>query len=200
MSTSILSGESRSWADHLSQPDHEVATRIDLRVPMRDGVELSADVYLPAKEGKWPVILERTPYDNSRNFYVNRARYFARRGYAYVVQDCRGRNDSDGKWYAWYAEIDDGRDTLDWCGTQPWSDGNVGMNGMSYMGLVQWMAAPTGSPYLRTIIPQMAPADYDLFGMNYRGAPFSCTSTKIYHDERYPSHVLLPVIPSVSPE
>ena len=139
---------------------------------MRDGVELSADVYLPDKEGKWPVILERTPYDNSRNFYVNRARYFARRGYAYVVQDCRGRNDSDGKWYAWSHEINDGRDTLDWCGTQPWSDGNVGMNGMSYMGLVQWMAAPTGSPYLKTIIPQMAPADFYLYGMNYTGGAF----------------------------
>lgn len=75
---------------------------------MRDGVELSADVYLPDKGGKWPVILERTPYDNSRNLYVNRARYFARRGYAYAVQDCRGRNDSDGKWYAWSHGINNG--------------------------------------------------------------------------------------------
>ncbi len=172
VSASALSGESHSWQNRLSQPDHEVAVRIDVRVPMRDGVELSADVYLPDKGGEWPVILERTPYDNSRNFYVNRARYFARRGYAYVVQDCRGRNDSDGKWYAWSHEINDGRDTLDWCGTQSWSDGNVGMNGMSYMGLVQWMAAPTGSPYLKTIIPQMAPADFYLYGMNYTGGAF----------------------------
>lgn len=75
---------------------------------MGDGVELSADVYLPDKRGKWPVILERTPYDNSRNFYVNKARYFARRGYAYVVQDCLGRNDSGGTWYAWSHEINTG--------------------------------------------------------------------------------------------
>ena len=172
VSTSDIRAENHGWKAHLSQPDHEVKIRIDVRVPMRDGVELSADVYLPAKEGKWPVILERTPYDNSNSFYVNRALYFARRGYAYVVQDCRGRNDSDGRWYAWDSEINDGRDTLDWCGTQPWSDGNVGMNGMSYMGLVQWMAAPTGSPYLKTIIPQMAPADFYLYGMNYTGGAF----------------------------
>ena len=170
--TSALPAEHHGWKDRLSQPDHEVAIRIDVRVPMRDGVELSADVYLPDQEGKWPVILERTPYGNGGNWYVERAMYFARRGYVYVIQDCRGRNDSDGKWYAWYPEIDDGRDTLDWCGTQPWSDGNVGMNGMSYMGLVQWMAAPTGSPYLKTIVPQMAPADYYLYGMNYTGGAF----------------------------
>jgi putative CocE/NonD family hydrolase len=165
-------GQRPGWKDLLSKPEHEVATLIDVKVPMRDGVKLSGDVYLPTRPGKWPVILERTPYNNSGEWYVNRARYFAQRGYVYVLEDVRGRYDSEGEWNAWFNEINDGRDTLDWCGTQPWSSGNVGMNGMSYMGLVQWLAAPTGSPYLKTIIPQMASADFYLYGMNYTGGAF----------------------------
>ena len=164
--------EAPDWKELLSQPDSEIRSLIDVKVLMRDGVKLSADVYLPREEGKWPVILERTPYGNHGDWYVERALYFARRGYVYVLQDCRGRFDSEGKFYAWYDEIKDGRDSLDWCGVQPWSNGKVGMNGMSYNGLVQWMAAPTGSPYLKTIIPQMAPADYYLYGMNYTGGAF----------------------------
>ncbi len=164
--------ETPDWKELLSEPEHEIRSLIDVKVPMRDGVRLSADVYLPREEGQWPVILERTPYGNQGDWYVERALYFARRGYVYVLQDCRGRFDSEGKFYAWYDEINDGRDSLDWSGTQPWSNGKVGMNGMSYMGLVQWMAAPTGSPYLKTIIPQMAPADYYLYGMNYTGGAF----------------------------
>ena len=171
--SSFLFGETEDWRDMLSKEEHEAATLIDQKVPMRDGARLSADVYLPKQEGKWPVILERIPYDNSGEWYVNRALYFARRGYAYVLQDCRGRYDSEGKWYPWFNEIDDGRDSLDWCGTQRWSNGNVGMNGMSYMGLVQWLAAPTGSPYLKAIIPQMASADFYLYGMNYFGGVFT---------------------------
>lgn len=164
--------ESPAWKDLLSPPEYSPATLIDVRVPMRDGVSLSADVYLPGKEGQWPVILERTPYGNSSDWYVNRALYFARRGYVYVLQDCRGRFDSDGKWSGWIVEIEDGRDTLDWCGTRSWSDGNVGMMGMSHMGLTQWKAAQTGSPYLKAIAPQMGPADEYLYGMNYTGGAF----------------------------
>ena len=169
----LLFGETGEWRDLLSKNEHEVATLIDQKVGMRDGVRLSADVYLPKQEGQWPVILERIPYDNSGEWYVKRALYFAGRGYAYVLQDCRGRYDSEGKWYPWFNEIDDGRDSLDWCGTQPWSNGNVGMNGMSYMGLVQWLAAPTGSPHLKAIIPQMASADFYIYGMNYFGGVFT---------------------------
>ena len=165
-------GETRDWKVLLSKPEFEVATRIDVKMPMRDGVKLSADIYLPRKEGKWPVILERTPYGNSGKGDVERALYFARRGYAYVVQDCRGRFDSEGEWYAWFHDINDGRDSLDWCGTQPWSNGQVGMAGASYVGLVQWLAAPTGSPYLKAIIPQMASADFYKYGMNYTGGAF----------------------------
>ena len=80
---------------------------------MRDGVEMLADVYLPEGDGKWPVLLERTLYGNSGDWYVERALYFARRGYAYISQDVRGRNDSGGEHYAFYNESRDGEDWPD---------------------------------------------------------------------------------------
>jgi len=168
-----ISNQAEMGKDLLSQPDHEVRTLIDAKAVMRDGVKLSANVFLPTKEGRWPVILERSPYGaKASEWYVNRALYFAKRGYAYALQDVRGRYDSEGKWHPWDQEINDGRDSLDWCGTQSWSNGKVGMIGMSYMGLVQWLAAPTGSPYLKTIIPHACAADYYMYGMNYTGGAF----------------------------
>jgi putative CocE/NonD family hydrolase len=167
------SSEEPTWKARLSTPNYEVRTLIDLKITMRDGVKLSANVFLPEKEGRWPVILERSPYGaKSTDWYVNRALYYAHRGYVYVLQDVRGRYDSEGTFHPWDQEINDGRDTLDWCGTQSWSTGNVGMIGMSYMGLVQWLAAPTGSPYLKTIIPHACAADYYMYGMNYTGGAF----------------------------
>ena len=165
--------EGSTWKALLSRPDHETRTLIDVKAPMRDGVKLSANIFLPQKEGKYPVILERSPYGaKSTDWYINRALFYARRGYVYVLQDVRGRYDSEGTFHPWDQEINDGRDSLDWCGTQPWSTGNVGMMGMSYMGLVQWLAAPTGSPYLKTIIPHACAADYFMYGMNYTGGAF----------------------------
>ncbi len=161
--------ETAAWKRLLSKPDHEIRVLVDTKVPMRDGVWLSADVYLPEQDKKWPVLLERTPYGNIDDWYVERALYFARRGYAYVLQDVRGRYDSDGEYYAFHNESQDGRDTLDWCGTQSWSSGRVGMLGMSHMGIVQWLAARTGSPYLKAIIPQMASADRYIYGPTYTG-------------------------------
>lgn len=166
----------------LSQPEFDVRMLNNCRVPMRDGVELAADVYLPDAAGRWPVILQRTPYGSNSEIAVQAdslpfggletALFFAKRGYAVVIQDVRGRFDSDGEWYAWTGEIEDGHDTLNWCGTQPWSDGNVGMFGISYGGDVQWWAAQAESPYLKTIIPYSAHADHYLDGMNYRGGAF----------------------------
>lgn len=161
------------WKALLSKPEHKVRTLIDVRAAMRDGVKLSANIFLPIQEGRWPVILERSPYGaKNDDWYVNRALYYASRGYAYVLQDVRGRYDSEGHFHPWDQEINDGGDTLNWCGTQQWSTGHVGMIGMSYMGLVQWLAAPTGSPYLKTIIPHACAADYYMYGMNYFGGAF----------------------------
>ena len=126
----------------------------DLPVPMRDGVRLSADVYLPGDgDGPWPVLLARTPYDN--NLLMEIGFFWAQHGYVYVAQDVRGRYDSEGEFVPWDHETDDGYDTLEWIGQQPWCDGNVGMTGGSYVGQVQWQAAFTQHPLLKAIAPRV---------------------------------------------
>jgi len=92
---------------------------LDQRVTMRDGVELSADVYLPPTgDGPWPTILQRTPYDNTAALWVNIACYFTQRGYVFVSQDVRGRCDSDGEWEPFVNEGPDGYDTIEWIAAQ----------------------------------------------------------------------------------
>jgi putative CocE/NonD family hydrolase len=87
------------------------------------------------------------------------AEWWAKRGYVYIVQDCRGRHDSEGKWDPFMPERRDGKDTIDWIANQPWSDGKVGMIGASYGGLVQWAAAVERPAALKCIIPQVSPPD-----------------------------------------
>ncbi|MCH2374481.1 MAG: CocE/NonD family hydrolase [Planctomycetes bacterium] len=124
----------------------------NVRVAMRDGVRLSTDLYLPSEEGKFPTLLMRTPYDKSR--VRARARKFTGYGYAVVVQDCRGRLESDGEFYAYRSEGQDGFDTQEWVGQQSWCDGSICTFGASYVGGVQWLAAPYGSSYLKAMVPQ----------------------------------------------
>jgi len=124
---------------------------------MRDGVKLAADIYRPAAEGKYPVILTRTPYgkDNKSHKYSFAGKLFASQGYVFIVQDCRGKFDSDGDYYPYINEAADGHDTIEWAGTQPWSTGRVGMYGFSYWGSTQWLPAPMGSKYLKALVPIM---------------------------------------------
>jgi putative CocE/NonD family hydrolase len=123
---------------------------------MRDGVLLSADIYAPrGKAGRFPVILYRTPYDNLLDWIVESCIFYAQHGYVAVAEDVRGRYDSQGEFYPWTSEFNDGYDTIEWIGKQPWCDGNVGMAGASYVGYVQWQAAVMGSRYLKTIVPRV---------------------------------------------
>ena len=115
--------------------DYVVLRGVDVR--MRDGVVLKADVYLPARdgqavEGRWPVVLERTPYDRGRASHAVTGRHFARRGYAAVMQDVRGRWGSEGEFYFLRNEADDGADTMAWVRTQAWCNGRIGTLGLSY--------------------------------------------------------------------
>ncbi len=138
--------------------DHRVATR------MRDGVVLYSDVYRPVKEGKYPVLVSRTPYSTERApSAYEEPLFFARRGYVFVYQDVRGRHESEGKWEPFRDDIEDGYDTIEWAAAQPWSNGKVGMQGHSYGGHVQWRAAMAKPPHLVTIFPLVA-------------------ATSIYHD------------------
>ena len=148
----------------------DVAPRNDIllenRVPvrMRDGVTLYADVYRPTGEGRYPVLVSRTPYSTERfPTAYDAAVYFARRGYVYVYQDVRGRHESEGVWEPFFSNEKDGYDTIEWAAKQKWSDGKVAMQGGSYLGQNQWRAAQAAPPSLVTIFPMVA-------------------STSIYHD------------------
>ena len=130
--------------------------RYNVKVPMRDGVNLSADIYFPrGQDGPFPVVLGRTPYNNTTEESIESAVFYPPHGYVFVAQDVRGKNDSDGEFYAFANEFEDGYDTVEWIGAQPWCDGNVGMVGASYVGNVQWQAAVEGSRYLKTIVPRV---------------------------------------------
>jgi putative CocE/NonD family hydrolase len=133
---------------------------IDARVPMRDGKLLSADVYLPATDEPLPVILVRTPYNNSDEYYLEQMRFWVDRGYAFVVQDCRGHFDSEGEFRPWFSEAEDGFDTQEWVGTQPWCNGRIGTTGSSYDGGTQWLAAPLANRHLSAMVPGVVPSDY----------------------------------------
>jgi putative CocE/NonD family hydrolase len=141
----------------LSQPKYEIVVDRDIEVPMRDGVRLATDIYRPDTDGKFPVIVVRTPYKKEMNEL--QARFYARRGYVYAVQDCRGRFSSPGEWNPFFSEPQDGYDAIEWLAVQPWSNGKVGMIGGSYLGWVQWWAAREHPPHLATIIPNVSPPD-----------------------------------------
>ena len=123
----------------------------EVMVPMRDGVRLATDVYLPTQgTGPWPVIMERTPYDKSDCSYPH-ADYFAARGYAVLIQDERGRYRSEGEYY-WYRIFGpDGHDAVEWAGTQPWSSGKVGTMGLSFPCVNQYAILPHDPPHLAAV-------------------------------------------------
>jgi hypothetical protein len=130
-------------------------------VPMRDGVHLAIDVYRSDGQAPWPAVLVRLPYDkNGRYCWMPQiGRHFTDRGYAFLVQDVRGKFRSGGEADAFVHEIDDGYDTIQWITRQPWSDGAVGMWGDSYYGFTQWTAVASGHPALRAIVPRVTVAD-----------------------------------------
>jgi len=131
----------------------------DLRVPMRDGVELALDLVRPDLPGARPVVLVRTPYDKTAHRLDGSARYedLARRGYVVAFNDCRGRFNSDGDFVPYLHEHDDGYDVIEWIAAQDWCDGNIGMIGGSYDGQVQWQAASRTPPHLKAIVPIVSP-------------------------------------------
>jgi putative CocE/NonD family hydrolase len=135
---------------------------------MRDGVELSTDLYLPHGPGPFPVVLSRTPYNNTLPWLVAKGRALADAGYAVAIQDVRGRFDSDGRYEPFRGEGPDGFDTIEWLASQSWSSGRVGMAGRSYSGWTQWTAATEGSPHLAAIVPRVMATDLHR-GLTWRG-------------------------------
>ena len=131
--------------------------RENVPIPMRDGVKLAADVYLPDGSGPFPVLLSRTPYDKTRG--RDRAERLMRHGYGVVIVDSRGIYQSEGEWRPYVTEADDGYDTQEWIGRQSWCDGTIGMFGTSYPGFTQLLPAPQRSEYVKAIVPVAAQSD-----------------------------------------
>ena len=144
---------------------------IDVKVPMRDGVNLSTDIYLPRGPGPFPTVLMRTPYSNNLENVVEKGRRLADQGYAGAIQDCRGRWDSEGVYYPVVNEGKDGYDTQEWIGRQQWSDGHIGLAGASYGGTVQFTSAPHRSQYLKCMTPRVICCDY-YSGLVHPGGAF----------------------------
>ncbi|MCI0626536.1 MAG: CocE/NonD family hydrolase [Acidobacteria bacterium] len=162
----------------VSAAQAQVKTRFGVRVPMRDGVELTADIWMPRAPGRYPAILVRTPYNRIGRGSAERGIYFASRGYVVVSQDTRGRGDSGGEFGKTNGEynflVDDGKDgydTIEWIAAQPWSNGSVGMMGGSYLASVQWLAAREKPPHLVCIVPT-APAGRYFDELPYQGGAF----------------------------
>src|SRR3984957_18176438 len=147
----------------------EVTVERGVPAKMRDGVVLRADIYRPRAEGKFPVLLERTPYNKSNGviFGVQAAA----RGFVVIFQDVRGRYSSDGEWYTFKHESDDGYDSVEWAAALPYSDGKVGMFGGSYVGATQMLAAIAHPPHLAGIYPTVTASIYHN-GWTYQGGAF----------------------------
>jgi putative CocE/NonD family hydrolase len=149
--------------------NYEVVVERNVAAKMRDGVTLRADIYRPKTEGKFPVLLVRTPYDktNESSFGMKGAA----RGYVVVEQDVRGRFTSEGEWYAFKNESQDGYDTVEWAAALPYSNGKVGMFGGSYVGATQYLAAIARPPHLAGICPTVTASNYH-DGWTYQGGAF----------------------------
>jgi putative CocE/NonD family hydrolase len=130
----------------------------NITVRMRDGIRLSANVFRPGAPGRYPTILLRTPYNKGEELTPN-FQSFLNHGYAFVIQDVRGRYRSEGRFDPINQDVNDGDDTLNWIARQPWSDGNVGMYGGSYLGIAQWKAALSHNPHLKAIFPYVSGDD-----------------------------------------
>jgi putative CocE/NonD family hydrolase len=142
----------------LTPPPPDVIQQLGLVVPMRDGIRLAADLYLPRTGGRFGTILIRTPY-NRKSGALGTYQFFTHRGYAVVLEDVRGRYGSQGVFGSTEQEGPDSSDTMNWIAAQPWSNGRIGMAGSSYLGMVQWWAAVQDNPHLVTISPMCSGDD-----------------------------------------
>ena len=137
------------------QMDQKITVDFDITAKMRDGIILRANIYRPAGEGQWPVLLTRLPYGKDFSLgtsWVDPVQV-ARRGYVVIVQDTRGRFTSEGEWVPFIKEEFDGVDTIEWAAKLPYSNGKVGMYGISYYGFTQWSAAVHQPAALKAMVP-----------------------------------------------
>jgi len=173
----LVAAPSSATAQEASPAKYKVVTQRNVMVPMTDGTLLAIDIYRPDAPGKFPALVERTPYDKTKSseIQVSAHTFFAERGYIFLVQDTRGRFASEGKFYPFlddgWLQNRDGYDTVQWIAQQPWSEGTVGVLGGSYTGQHAYMIAPTQPPALQAMFVRESASD--LFDhWVYRGGAF----------------------------
>lgn len=160
-------------AQVMAQAGGAYGLSVEYQVPakMRDGVTLFADIYRPKTDEKLPVLLMRTPYDKSRIWVTPLAHAVASRGFIVIIQDVRGRYESEGEWYPFRNESRDGYDSVEWAASLPYSNGKVGMLGGSYVGATQLLAAVSQPPHLAGVCPVVTASNYHE-GWTYQGGAF----------------------------
>jgi uncharacterized protein len=183
-------------AAQASSDEYGVVVARNVMVPMRDGIKLATDIYFPARDGtpvagKFPVLVSRTPYGKNppppppgsltplQEKQRNAASYFASRGYVVLLQDCRGRYDSEGTFYLDVNEGPDGYDTVEWAARQPWSNGKVGTYGGSYLSQVQNALAVLRTPHLTAMFVMVGASNYYQEGA-YRGGAYTLLHNVVY--------------------
>ena len=147
----------------------DIVVERNVAMQTRDGVTLRSDIYRPAGEGAFPVLLQRTPY--GKDTVAVFARKAVARGYMVVAQDVRGRFASEGEWYTFKHESEDGYDAVEWAAALPHSNGKVGMFGGSYVGATQMLAAISHPPHLAGICPVVTASNYHE-NWTYQGGAF----------------------------
>jgi putative CocE/NonD family hydrolase len=161
----LLLAGSAAWgqpqAGDYSPSSYEVIEELNQSAAMRDGAKLRLDIFRPRGEGRFPAILQQTPYN--KNGAAARGKQFAARGYVVVNVDSRGRFESEGDWDPFSPKHKtDGFDLVQWVADQKWCTGKVGTYGLSYMGWTQWWTATQAPPALKAIVPEVAPPDHFL--------------------------------------
>src|SRR3978361_2043166 len=167
-----LNGPQTTGRDYrnLSQPQYEIVRDDDVAVTMGDGGELLADVYRPTEPGRYPVLIAASPYPRQIQnlgapmgfIEAGASDFFVPRGYVHVIANLRGAGGSGGTFGFFDGQERKDMDDLgEWAAEQPWSDGNVGMVGISYFAMTQMEAAVERPPHLKAIMP--VAATFDLY-------------------------------------
>lgn len=144
-----------NWYIGFPAPEYKIVCERNIMLPMRDGVKLATDVYRPNCPGRYPAIIARTPYSKSGKVHPYRklGQIYASQGFVFIVQDVRGKYNSDGEFSPYAHEAEDGDTVVSWAGKAKWSNGKVALFGFSYLGSCAWLAAKHQSPYLQAIVP-----------------------------------------------
>ncbi len=143
----------------------------EVRIPLRDGVNLGATLLRPLQDGKYPALVLRTPYGDTVDPRMTLPLKAAKNGYIVFLVDVRGRYRSEGEFRAYHNEKKDGYDVIEWVGTSPYCNGKVGTFGISYRGIVQWLALSQDPPHLKAVAPHNTPISSHHFF--YVGGGFS---------------------------